>query len=91
MSKKIQFGKISANFSKNNDTIEPTGTIGKSTVVVGQKTAIEVLEDDTEHQEMKEVMGISSFGKKAKTFNIKVVSPFKTSCTFIIYLFRRKC
>lgn len=72
MSKKIQFGKISVNFGKNNASIEPTGTIGKSSAVVGQKTAIEVLEDDVEHQEMKEVMGISSFGKKAKTFNIKV-------------------
>ncbi|KAJ8955965.1 hypothetical protein NQ314_006814 [Rhamnusium bicolor] len=67
MNKKISFGKISSNFGQNSEKIEATGTIG----TFGPPKAIEVLEDDTEAQQMKEVMGISSFGKKAKTFDIK--------------------
>lgn len=70
--KKITFGKISANFAENSKTIEPTGSIGvkqvESTNIV-QK--IEALEDDDEHQQMKEVMGIASFGKKAKSFDVQ--------------------
>ncbi|KAJ8975507.1 hypothetical protein NQ317_010622 [Molorchus minor] len=67
MNKKITFGKISSNFGQNSTKIEPTGIIG----TFGPPKAIEALEDDTEGQQMKEVMGISSFGKKAKTFDIK--------------------
>lgn len=67
MSKKISFGKISANFGQNASKIEPTGSIG----TFGPPKAIEALEDDSEQQKMKNVMGISSFGKKAKSFDIK--------------------
>lgn len=67
MNKKISFGKISSNFGQNAEKIQATGTIG----VFGPPKAIEAVEDDTEAQEMKQVMGISSFGKKAKTFDIK--------------------
>lgn len=67
MNKKISFGKISANFSQNSDKIEATGTFG----TFGPPQAIQVLEDDTESQQMKNVMGISNFGKKAKSFDIK--------------------
>ncbi|KAF7282775.1 gastrulation defective protein 1 homolog [Rhynchophorus ferrugineus] len=64
--KKITIGKISANFSERSANIEATGTIG----TFGPPKAIEVLEDDKESQQVKDVMGITSFGKKAKTFNI---------------------
>ncbi|XP_060520325.1 gastrulation defective protein 1 homolog [Cylas formicarius] len=64
--KKITFGKISANFSEKSDKIEATGTIG----TFGEPKAMEILEDDKEAQQMKEVMGIMGFGKKAKSFDI---------------------
>ncbi|CAH0546369.1 unnamed protein product [Brassicogethes aeneus] len=67
MSKKISFGKISANFGQNSKPIEATGSIG----TFGPPKAIEVLEEDTEQQNLKNVMGIASFGKKAKSFDIK--------------------
>lgn len=67
MSKKITFGKISANFGHNSEKIDATGTIG----TFGPPKAIETVEDETETQEMKQLMGISSFGKKAKSFDIK--------------------
>lgn len=67
MNKKISFGKISSNFGENAEKIQATGTIG----TFGPPKAIETVEDDTEAQQMKQVMGISSFGKKAKTFDIK--------------------
>ncbi|VEN41924.1 unnamed protein product [Callosobruchus maculatus] len=66
MNKKISFGKISSNFVENSKKIEASGTIG----TFGPPKTIEVLEDDTEAQKMKEVMGISTFGKKAKTFDV---------------------
>lgn len=65
--KKISFGKISANFSQNAQKIEATGSIG----TFGPPKAIQVLEDDGEAQQIKDVMGISSFGKKAKSFDIQ--------------------
>uniref|UniRef100_A0AAR5Q082 WD repeat-containing protein 55 homolog n=1 Tax=Dendroctonus ponderosae TaxID=77166 RepID=A0AAR5Q082_DENPD len=67
--KKIKFGKISANFAQKATPIQPTGSID-SIVDIGAPQAIEALEDDKEGQQMKEVMGISAFGKKAKTFDI---------------------
>ncbi|KAL1517933.1 hypothetical protein ABEB36_001629 [Hypothenemus hampei] len=63
--KKISIGKISNSFGQSS-SIEATGIIG----TFGAPKAIETLEDDHESQEMKQVMGISSFGKKAKTFDI---------------------
>lgn len=66
---KISFGKISTNFGQNAETVEPTGTIG----TFGPPKAMELLEDDSKEQEqIKEIMGIASFGKKAKTFDIQV-------------------
>ncbi|KAJ3663522.1 hypothetical protein Zmor_007776 [Zophobas morio] len=65
---KISFGKISANFGQNAEKIEPSGTIG----TFGPPKAMELLEDDSKEQEhIKEVMGITSFGKKAKSFDIQ--------------------
>lgn len=66
--KKITFGKITGNFGQSSGLIQPTGTIG----TFGPPKAIEALEDDKEAQQVKEVMGISGFGKKAKTFDINV-------------------
>lgn len=65
--KKITFGKISPNFAQKSVHIKATGTIG----VFGPPKAIENIEDDGEGQKVKEVMGISTFGKKAKTFDIQ--------------------
>ncbi|CAG9855613.1 unnamed protein product [Phyllotreta striolata] len=68
MNKKISFGKISANFGHNAQNIEATGTFG----TFGPPQAIQALEDDTaESQQIKTVMGITNFGKKAKSFDIK--------------------
>ncbi|XP_057661249.1 gastrulation defective protein 1 homolog [Diorhabda carinulata] len=67
MNKKISFGKISANFSQNSEKVEATGTFG----TFGPPKAIQSLEDDAESQQLKNVMGISAFGKKAKSFDIK--------------------
>lgn len=64
--KKITFGKISSNFGQNSAN-EPTGTIG----TFGPPKAIEALGDDTESRQVEQIMGITSFGKKAKTFDIK--------------------
>lgn len=68
--KKITFGKISSNFGQNSTVIEPTGSFG--TFGPSKPVQIESLEDDSEHQEMKQIMGIASFGKKAKSFDIHV-------------------
>lgn len=65
--KKITFGKISPNFAANSVHIKASGTIG----VFGPPKEIENIEDDNEGQKVKEVMGITSFGKKAKTFDIQ--------------------
>ncbi|CAG9761773.1 unnamed protein product [Ceutorhynchus assimilis] len=65
--KKITFGKISANIGQSSSSTPPTGIIG----TFGPPKEIEVLQDDTEAQQVKEVMGITGFGKKAKTFDIK--------------------
>lgn len=73
--KKITFGKISANFgqnSKNDEPVESFGKFGKATVTPSKPVEIENLEDDLEHKEMKEIMGISGFGKKAKSFDVEV-------------------
>ncbi|RZC35809.1 gastrulation defective protein 1 -like [Asbolus verrucosus] len=65
---KISFGKISTNFSQNAEKIEASGSFG----TFGPPKAMELLEDDSKEQEqIKEIMGITSFGKKAKTFDIK--------------------
>lgn len=70
--KKIQFGKISANFAKNADKVEATGSITKLETVPSAAIQNEALDDDREQVEMKEVMGITSFGKKAKSFDVQV-------------------
>lgn len=69
--KKITFGKISANFAEKSTIIEASGSFG-ATFGPANSKQIEALEDDTEHQEMKDIMGITSFGKKAKSFNVEV-------------------
>ncbi|KAH0810152.1 gastrulation defective protein 1 homolog [Tenebrio molitor] len=65
---KISFGKISANFGQNAEKIEASGSFG----TFGPPKAMELLEDDSiEQEQIKEVIGITSFGKKAKSFDIK--------------------
>ncbi|EFA12723.1 gastrulation defective protein 1 homolog [Tribolium castaneum] len=65
---KISFGKISTNFGENAEKIEASGSIG----TFGPPKAMELLEDDSkEREKMQEVMGISSFGKKAKNFDVQ--------------------
>lgn len=83
--KKIQFGKISADFAKKASAVEIIGSITK--LDSGTSVAIqnEALDDDKEHVEMKEVMGITSFGKKAKTFDIKVIISFFCSFSLLIF------
>lgn len=78
--KKIQFGKISVNFAEKSTPVEATGSITQ--VETPTKVAIqnESLEDDKEHQEMEKMLGISSFGKKAKSFDVKVINFF---CLFL--------
>lgn len=67
---KISFGKISSNFDQNAEKIEASGTFG----TFGPPKAMELLEDDSKEQEhLKEMMGITSFGKKAKSFDIQVI------------------
>lgn len=68
---KISFGKISADFAKNAETIEATGSFGTYTGV-SNPIQMESLEEDFEKQNMKETVGITSFGKKAKSFDIQV-------------------
>lgn len=70
--KRIQFGKISANFAENATTVEATGAITKLDVLPNAAIENEALEEDKEHQEMQKMLGISSFGKKAKSFDVKV-------------------
>lgn len=65
--KKITFGQISPNFAENSLHIKATGTIGS----FGPPKAIQNVEDDSEGEKVKEVMGISTFGKRAKTFDIQ--------------------
>lgn len=77
--KKISFGKISKDFGKSAESIEATGTIG----TFGPPKAIETLADDHETQEMKTVMGISGFGKKAKTFDIQVSKLFEINISYL--------
>ncbi|KAF5296153.1 hypothetical protein FQA39_LY12607 [Lamprigera yunnana] len=69
--KKISFGKISSNFGQNATVVEATGTFGTFGPPASKPIQIESLEDDREHLQMKEVMGIATFGKKAKSFDIK--------------------
>lgn len=66
--KKITFGKISANFAEKSTIIEASGSFGS----FGPSKQIEALEDDSEQHDLKQVMGITSFGKKAKSFNVEV-------------------
>ncbi|XP_059622309.1 gastrulation defective protein 1 homolog [Phlebotomus argentipes] len=74
---KITFGKISftkasseGGNSGENPQNEGFGTFGKNAPVNKLNQAIEEIADDLESQHVKEVMGISGFGRKAKNFDI---------------------
>lgn len=69
--KKISFGKISRNFAEKATVPKIAGSVEKIKNESSQRIQIEALEEDVEHQQMKEVMGIATFGKKAKTFDVK--------------------
>lgn len=72
---KITFGKISQNIGQNTAKIEATegfGKFGKASSSATKPVDIVELEDDVEQRQLKEVMGIVGFGKKAKTFDVEV-------------------
>ncbi|CAK9802494.1 Gastrulation defective protein 1 homolog [Anthophora quadrimaculata] len=75
--KVITFGKISKNLSKetpqNIETVSSGfGTFGKKSVEVNVTQMNEIKpEDEEETQNLKEVMGITGFGKKAKSFDVQ--------------------
>lgn len=48
------------------------GTFGTAPIHNKFNDAIEEISDDLENQHVKDVMGISGFGRKAKTFDIIV-------------------
>lgn len=48
------------------------GVFGKDEAKNSMNEAIEELADDLESQQVKDIMGISEFGRKAKTFDITV-------------------
>lgn len=62
---KITFGKISTNFGQNSQVIEAVGII--------KPKEIEVLDDEEEKEkeQIQKTVGIASFGKKAKNFDIQ--------------------
>lgn len=70
---KISFGKISANFVQNSKTIEASGSIGQVSSFKVQD--IQNLDDEAEKEKEKlqNLMGITSFGKKAKSFDVQVL------------------
>lgn len=49
------------------------GTFGKKEATNKFNEAIEEIAEDLESQHVKEVMGISEFGRKAKSFDITVI------------------
>ncbi|XP_018331183.1 gastrulation defective protein 1 homolog isoform X4 [Agrilus planipennis] len=73
--KKINIGKISCNFGQNAEVVEATGKIGTiekiSSGIQQKPIQIESLDDDNEQQTMKDIMGITTFGKKAKSFDVQ--------------------
>lgn len=68
---KISFGKISRNFAQKASVPKVVGSIETIKPENTQRIQIEALEEDVEHQQMKEIMGISTFGKKAKSFDVQ--------------------
>ncbi|XP_044767124.1 gastrulation defective protein 1 homolog [Coccinella septempunctata] len=68
---KITFGKISANFGQNSKIIEASGSIGQVSSFKVQE--IQNLDDEAEREKEKiqNLMGITSFGKKAKSFDVQ--------------------
>lgn len=68
---KITFGKISANFGENSQKIEASGSIGQ--VSSFNVEEIQHLDDEVEkeREKIQNLMGITSFGKKAKSFDVQ--------------------
>lgn len=56
------------------------GTFGTDTTINKYNEAIEEIADDLENQHVKEIMGISGFGRKAKTFDIVVSEIRRNFC-----------
>lgn len=74
---KITFGKISLNINNEEKKEEPSttgfkkfGKINKEEII---NEKIDKVSDDLESQHLKEIMGITSFGRKAKVFDIEVI------------------
>ena len=78
MKKTITFGKISSNLIKNASAseCEPTssgfGTFGKKASEKNTVAMKEIMpEDEEETERLEKVMGMTSFGRKAKTFDVQ--------------------
>ena len=78
MKKTITFGKISANLIKDTPAPQPEpsssgfGTFGKKAPEQNSVAMQEIMpEDEEETAQMEKLMGMSSFGRKAKTFDIQ--------------------
>lgn len=78
MKKTITFGKISTNLKKDPIESEPEsstsgfGTFGKKSEEQNIVTMTEILpEDEEETEKMKRIMGMTSFGRKAKSFDVQ--------------------
>lgn len=91
--KKISFGKINTNFLKKKEETSPDektepestgvgfGTFGKTTKNVENNAIREITaEDEEESNNMKKIMGLSEFGKKAKVYDVEeMIKKIKTN------------
>lgn len=91
--KKISFGKININFLKKKEETSPDektepestgvgfGTFGKTTKNVENNAIREITaEDEEESNNMKKIMGLSEFGKKAKVYDVEeMIKKIKTN------------
>lgn len=78
MKKTIAFGKISTNLKNDSTPKEPKatssgfGTFDKIPQEQNIVTMNEILpEEEEESEKMKRIMGMSSFGRKAKSFDVQ--------------------
>lgn len=72
--KKIAFGKIGSNFmrgSENRNDIVIQNGFGKFGGTSTNSVETESIPQDPETQKVKETMGITGFGRKAKTFDVE--------------------
>lgn len=68
----MKFNKNYKNITSKKIFLEGFGTFGKNKKDKSFSVAIEEIADDLESQHVQEIMGISEFGRKAKSFSIEV-------------------